>query len=659
MTGTTRPCSTATATPTLTSGFSTVRDPSQRPFTSGCRGRHAAVSRTRRSVTVTLGSPRAALACQLHRRPASTSRSRKKWGTEAQLSAVRRAMLDQIPLREAGSAARPTSAALTAPPGPLPATPARSTPASAARRLASGLAATLPALTGEGALDMAGGEDAGTCRPAGGCTAATAGAGPPGVSPAATITATRWPTGTSSPSRALIAVRTPLAGASTSTVALSVSISMMGSPFATVSPSPRSHATTRPVSWFMPSAGMITSAGNRVSKRHTGTVPVEVRLRLTRGGEWTGHSPVALTGHQQLLRREPRDHLAAVRRHHELLFDPGGRPAVSGRPEGLQRKAHVLPDHLGMVERDQAAEDRLLPVRQATAVPELKGESCLLVREAELARIRPYGRHLPRGHPGADHGDRLVEHVATAFVGVDERRRSAADGERPVVAGPVAVEAVDDVEVSRVARSQVAVGVDVGMGVGTLPGDGVDALHELRAHVVEDLGDQADALVLPDARPERLVEAVVGRVDHHAGGRQERDLVLRLYQPDVLHQLLAVHHLDPLGLQGEEDRQLHDVHAKRLAEQAPGLELDGDLPGHVLRAAHRWREGAAHRRDAGARALITEPRAVELVMAGGGAEVPHDRLVAPRQQREAGRLVQGPGADVGGRQVSDVVHVEA
>src|SRR5262249_28257479 len=143
-------------------------------------------------------------------------------------------MLDQIPLRETGSAARPTSAAFTAPPGPLPLTPARSTPASAARRLASGLAGTLPALVTAGASEMGRGEDADAGGPAGDCAAPAAGAGPPGASPAATITATLCPTGTSSPSRALIAVRTPLAGASTSTVALSVSISMIGSPFATV-----------------------------------------------------------------------------------------------------------------------------------------------------------------------------------------------------------------------------------------------------------------------------------------------------------------------------------------------------------------------------------------------------------------------------------------
>src|SRR5262249_12233175 len=114
-----------------------------------------------------------------------------------------------------------------------------------------------------------------------------------------------------------------------------------------------------------------------------------------------------------------------------------------------------------------------------------------------------------------------------------------------------------------------------------------------------------------------------------------------------------------LGLQGEENRQLYDVHAKWLAEQAPGLELDANLPGHILGATHLRGEGAAHRGEAGGGALITEPRAVELVMTGGGAEVPHDRLVAPGQQREAGRLVERPGADVGGRQVADVVHVEA
>ena len=127
---------------------------------------------------------------------------------------------------------------------------------------------------------------------------------------------------------------------------------------------------------------------------------------------------------------------------------------------------------------------------------------------------------------------------------------------------------------------------------------------------------------------------------------------------DLLHQLLAVDHLDALALQREEDRRLDQVDAQRCAQQPPLLQLDADLASHVLGPAHRRREAAPHGRDAGPRALLAQPRVVELVVAGGRPEVPHDRLVLARQEREAGGLVGRPGADVGRRDVADVVHVE-
>ena len=63
----------------------------------------------------------------------------------------------------------------------------------------------------------------------------------------------------------------------------------------------------------------------------------------------------------------------------------------------------------------------------------------------------------------ADLRDRGVEDVAAALVGVDQRRRGAADRERAVVAGAVAHVGVQDVEVGRVAGAQHAVRVDVGV----------------------------------------------------------------------------------------------------------------------------------------------------------------------------------------------------
>jgi hypothetical protein len=79
------------------------------------------------------------------------------------------------------------------------------------------------------------------------------------VSPAARMNAIACPTGTSCPSLAETPPRTPSAGASISTVTLSVSTSISGSPFATCSPSALIQRSSFPVSWAIPSAGMITS----------------------------------------------------------------------------------------------------------------------------------------------------------------------------------------------------------------------------------------------------------------------------------------------------------------------------------------------------------------------------------------------------------------
>ena len=67
---------------------------------------------------------------------------------------------------------------------------------------------------------------------------------------------------------------------------------------------------------------------------------------------------------------------------------------------------------------------------------------------------------------------------------------------------------------------------------------------------------------------------------------------------------------------------------------------------------------AAQADHAAADVLRAQPRAVQPVVLGGGAEVPEVRIAATRQQREAGHLVARPLADVGARHVADVVEVE-
>ena len=124
---------------------------------------------------------------------------------------------------------------------------------------------------------------------------------------------------------------------------------------------PSASAATLPVSWAIPRAGMITSAGILApSKRAESTTASATRglLRFDVSSRSPGKPPATVywppAGDEQLLGREARDHLAAVGGDDELLLDPRRRPAVGRRPEGLEREHHALLDHLGVVEARRA-----------------------------------------------------------------------------------------------------------------------------------------------------------------------------------------------------------------------------------------------------------------------------------------------------------------
>ena len=108
------------------------------------------------------------------------------------------------------------------------------------------------------------------------------------------------------------------------------------------------------------------------------------------------------TSDEQFLGGKARDDLAAILGDDELLFDARRRPAIGGGPEGLQREDHSFFDHLGMIERDQAAEDRLFPDREADAVAILQREGRLFIGEAELLGLRPELDDIGRRDAGLD-----------------------------------------------------------------------------------------------------------------------------------------------------------------------------------------------------------------------------------------------------------------
>ncbi len=248
---------------------------------------------------------------------------------------------------------------------------------------------------------------------------------------------------------------------------------------------------------------------------------------------------------------ETRDDFVAGFGDHDLFLDARGAPAVFRRPEGFEREHHSGFDFVRMFERNQAADHGLFPNGQPDAVAELQSERGLFVGESELLRLGPDGGDFRGGAAGADQRNGRVQIFAAALVGVHQRVRAVTDGEAAVVTGAVAHEGMQDVVVDRIAGAQHAIGENVRVRIAALARDRVDAFDVFRPQVVEHLVGQPDGFVLAEARFHGAIKFVVGRVHHHGGGVEQRDLVLRFDDARVGHELLAIDHRDAFALQGK------------------------------------------------------------------------------------------------------------
>ena len=351
--------------------------------------------------------------------------------------------------------------------------------------------------------------------------------------------------------------------------------------------------------------------------------------------------------------------LGAVGRDHDLLLDPGRRAAVGGGAVGLEREEHALLDLDRVVERVQAADDRSLVQADADAVSELEPERVHLVLEAELRRLGPHGRDLIGADPGLHEVDRGVHPLARAGERVALRLRGAADDERAVVAGPVAVVHVDDVEVRLVARADQPVREDVRVRAAALARDRVDRLDELGAHLEQPRVGERDDVALADPGLEELEDVVVDAVHHGAGLRQERDLVRALDLAGEHHRLLTVADVEAGPLQLQEDRGLGDVDAERHVADAVLPQDRADLLGRAALQPDDRRDGALQTGVAADRVGLVVPLGeLEPVRLGGRAEVPDARRSRPRDQGVPLALVERPVADVRAGRVPDVAGLE-
>ena len=205
-----------------------------------------------------------------------------------------------------------------------------------------------------------------------------------------------------------------------------------------------------------------------------------------------------------------------------------------------------------------------------------------------------------------------------------------------------------------------------------LPRDRVHPLHVLAAQVIQHLGDQAHALVLPHAGRQELIQPLIRRIHHGARLRQQADLLAGLDPPRLQEHLLPVSHLRcPAAWSAASTGISATSMPDRLAGQ-PVLAPAPPPPGRprsrrsrrrgaARRAASRSPPAApvARRSGRGRRAPgVIQPRVVQLMVAGRRAEVPHHRLPAPRQQREPDQLVHRPRADMRRRHVPDIGEIK-
>ena len=153
--------------------------------------------------------------------------------------------------------------------GPVPATPARSTPSAAAARVAMGVALASPAIAGAAPAPL--GEGAAWLPLGAPFAEAPAGAPAPSC-----IRAMTCPTTTVAPSSASSSVIVPAAGAGSSMSTLSVEISTIVSPSSTTSPTLTAHSKMVPSVTDSPPAGVVMST---ISPGRVGSVRVCHRRR--------------------------------------------------------------------------------------------------------------------------------------------------------------------------------------------------------------------------------------------------------------------------------------------------------------------------------------------------------------------------------------------
>ena len=145
---------------------------------------------------------------------------------------------------------------------------------------------------------------------------------------------------------------------------------------------------------------------------------------------------------------------------------------------------------------------------------EIQPESGHLAFEANVGSLGQLFGGLIRAQARFEHFDGVVHPLASLLIRFSLRFRGTADGEGPVVAGPVSDERMDDVEIRGVSGSNQPVREVVWMRTASFSRDGIDRFNAVRSHFVQALGRKGNDLAFLYSRLQRCGDVLVDAIDH-------------------------------------------------------------------------------------------------------------------------------------------------
>src|ERR1700678_2043868 len=160
-----------------------------------------------------------------------------------------------------------------------------------------------------------------------------------------------------------------------------------------------------------------------------------------------------------------------------FFFNPRGAPPIGRWPESFECKHHARFDLARVLQRNQAADHRLLPDGKANSVTILQRKCRFFVGKPELLRLGPDRSYFGCGSPRTYEFNRRIEILAASLVSVVHGMRSVSDGEAAVVASAIAHVGVKNVVINRIAGAQYAIGENMGMRIAALARNRIYSLY--------------------------------------------------------------------------------------------------------------------------------------------------------------------------------------